>query len=363
MYKSTRYLSILLYILLNISSVNAAESIVAFKQEYDWLKLTSDEWIKGDIISMYDEELEFDSKELKLQTIDWDDVAELRSKNKLTVRLVGNNIVEGYVVVKGGQLHIVNNGDVNSYSLSSVLSVTSLSKREIDLWDGNINLGATVRRGNTAQFDYTISAGVQRRSPVGHLKIDYIANYSTYDDQESDEKLVTANSTRLTSIYDWFFSQKIFFRAMDFEYYSDELINIDERISYGVAAGYHIIDNKALSWNVNVGPSYQQTKFITVSVDESKTETSPGLALGTDISYEVTSDIDFDAKYQIKFVNDASGKRVHHFETGFDVELSKNFDLDFTFYFDRTESPHADEDGIIPEQNDFRLVVSLGYDF
>ena len=51
-----------------------------FKQDFDWVKLSSDEWLKGEIISMYDEELEFDSDELDLQTIDWEDVAELRSK-------------------------------------------------------------------------------------------------------------------------------------------------------------------------------------------------------------------------------------------------------------------------------------------
>lgn len=343
--------------------MQADEPIIAYQQEYDWLKLSSDEWIKGDIIAMYDEELEFDSKELDLQTIDWDDVAELRSKNKLTIRLIGDVIIEGYVVVKDGKINLVNDEVIESYALTNVLSITSSSKREIDLWDAYINLGANFRRGNTAQLDYSIAAGAQRRSPTGHLKMDYIANYSTYDDQDTNEKLVTANSTRLTSIYDWFFSQKIFLRAMDFEYYSDELMNIDERFSYGIAAGYHFVDSKKLSWDVNVGPSYQQTKFITVSANENKTETSPGLALGTDFSYEITSDIDFDAKYQIKFVNEASGKRVHHFETGLEVELSKKLDIDFTFYFDRTESPHADEDDIIPEQNDYRLVVSLGYDF
>lgn len=42
-----------------------------FKQEFDWVQLSSDEWLKGDIVAMYDEELEFDSEELGIQTIDW----------------------------------------------------------------------------------------------------------------------------------------------------------------------------------------------------------------------------------------------------------------------------------------------------
>jgi len=51
-----------------------------FKQEFDWVRLSSDEWLKGDIVSMYDETLEFESDELDTQTIDLDDIAELRSK-------------------------------------------------------------------------------------------------------------------------------------------------------------------------------------------------------------------------------------------------------------------------------------------
>ena len=359
-------LLISIYLLLNLFAAQAAEEdiqVFAFRQEYDWLKLSSNEWLKGDILSMYEFELEFESEELDLQTIDWDDVVELRSKDKLTIRLVDGTTAEGYVVVKDGKLSLVNNNVAKNFSLGDLLSITSSSEREIDLWGGYFNLGANFRRGNIAQFDYTIAAGVQRRSPISRLKIDYIANYSTFEDQETDEKLVTADSSRLTSTYDWFFNQKIFFRAMDFEHFSDELLNIDYRVSYGVAAGYHIVDKKGASWEVNAGPSYQKTHFKNVSVDESDSETSPGLALGTDLSYEITSDIDFDASYQVKFVNEASGKYIHHFETGLEIELTRKFDLDLTLYFDRTEVPHADDNENIPKKNDYRFIVSLGYDF
>lgn len=44
-----------------------------YKQEYDWIKLKSNEWLKGDIVSMYEDKLEFDSDELDLQVIDWED--------------------------------------------------------------------------------------------------------------------------------------------------------------------------------------------------------------------------------------------------------------------------------------------------
>ena len=334
-----------------------------FKQEFDWLKLSSDEWLKGDIVSMYDEELEFDSDELDMQTIDWDDVAELRSKDVLSIRMIDGTIAEGYLVVKEGKLTLVNNEQAVNYKLSELISIASSEKNEIDLWDGYIKLGTNFRRGNTVQFDYSINAGIQRRSSSSRFKADYTANYSRFEDQDTGVESTTADSSRLTSTYDWFFSQKIFLRAMDFEYFSDEFLNVDYRVSYGVGVGYHMIDNSRTSWDVNAGPSYQKTQFKNVAEGEKQSETSPGLVLGTDFTYEITSDIDFETSYQIQFVNETSGEYLHHFETSLEIELANDFDLDLAFTVDRTENPHPDESDVIPEKNDYRFVVSLGYDF
>lgn len=334
-----------------------------FKQEFDWLKLSSDEWLKGDIVSMYDEELEFDSDELDLQTIDWDDVAELRSKDILSIRMVDGTIAEGYLVIKDGNLTLVKEGKSTNYRIAELISIASSAQNERDLWDGYIKLGTNIRSGNTVQFDFTLNAGIQRRSSSNRFKADYTANFSRYEDQDTGIDSTTADSKRLTSTYDWFFSQDIFLRAMDFEYFSDEFLNVDYRVSYGIGAGYHIIDSSRTSWDINAGPSYQVTQFKTVSVGESSSETSPGLVLGTDFTYEITSDIDFETSYQVQIVNEASGKYLHHFETSLEIELSSDFDLDLSFYVDRTEKPHSDVNDNIPEKNDYRFVVSLGYDF
>lgn len=336
---------------------------IRFKQEFDWLKLVSDEWLKGHIISMYDEELEFDSDLLEMQTIEWEDVAELRSKGELSIRMKGGAVAEGYLVIKDGKLTLVQNGQDINYDISELISIASSEKDEYDLWKGYIKLGANFRRGNTVQFDYNLSTGLQRRSSSSRFKVDYTANYSRSEDNDTNISSVTADSARLTSTYDRLFSKKIFLRDMDFEYFSDEFLNIDYRVSYGVGIGYHLIDNSRTVWDVNAGPSYQRTKFKNVLANEDSSETSLGFSMGSDFTYEITGEIDFDASYQVQFVSEESGEYVHHIETGLVVELSNDFDLDVTLYLDRTENPRADEFGDIPEKNDYRLVVSLGYDF
>jgi len=334
-----------------------------FKQDFDWIKLTSDEWLKGDIISMYDEKLEFDSDELDMQTIDLEDIAELRSKEWQSIRMFDGTIDEGYLVIKDGKLSLVKNGVTTHYEFSNLLSIASSGKNERDLWDGYVNLGINLREGNTVQFDYTFSAGIQRRSSSSRFKTDYTADYSRYEDKETEQTTVTADSERLTSSYDWFFNPKIYFRAADFEYMADDFLNLDYRIHYGIALGYHIVDTSRTSWDVNLGPSYQKSKFLDVKDGESDSEDSLGLTLGTDLTFEISSDIDYDASYNVQVIDEASGGNIHHFQTGLEIDLTNDFDLDLTFYADRTENPKEDSEGQVPEKNDFRLVVGLGYDF
>ncbi|MCW8832148.1 MAG: DUF481 domain-containing protein, partial [Colwellia sp.] len=226
-----------------------------------------------------------------------------------------------------------------------------------------VNLGANLRRGNTVQFDYTFTAGVQRRSSSSRFKADYTSNYSKYEDKNTEENIVTANSIRLTSTYDWFFSQKIFLRAAEFEYFSDEFLNVDQRLSYGIGIGYHLVDDTRTTWDINAGPSYQITKFNEVQVNEDDSESSAGLSLGTEFSYEVTGDIDYALSYQVQIVSEEAGDYLHHLQTGLEIDLANDLDLDITFYIDRTGNPKADASDNVPEKNDYRLVVSLGYDF
>ena len=346
-------------------TINPQAPLKHYKQKYDWLKLKSNEWLRGDILSMYKDELEFDSKKLKIQMIDWDEVVELRSRNVLSMRLKGGVIINGYLIIKDGKLTIVSNGHAQNYILQDLLFIASSDDDESELWDGYINFGANFSKGNTEQLDYTLKTGVQRRSSTTRFKSDYIANYSEtkIENDDSEDVVKTADSKRLTGTYDWFYNRKIFIRAADFEFFSDEFINIDYRISYGISLGYHFIDTKKTSWDVTAGPSYQEINYLNVLAGENTKEKSGAIALSTTYSYEITHDIDFNAYYQVQVVNEESGDFVHQFRTSIDIDLVSDFVLDLSFYLDRIETPRQDELGVTPEQNDYRLTVTLGYDF
>ncbi|WP_057830124.1 hypothetical protein [Colwellia sp. TT2012] len=60
-----------------------------------------------------------------MQTIDWHDVTELRSKQWQSFGMFDGTIAEGYLVLKEGELSLVKHGVTTHYDLNSLLSIAS----------------------------------------------------------------------------------------------------------------------------------------------------------------------------------------------------------------------------------------------
>ena len=60
------------------SQARTWEQLTPSASRFDWIQLTSDEWLKGDLESLYDGKVEFDSDELDLLVLDWEDVKKVR---------------------------------------------------------------------------------------------------------------------------------------------------------------------------------------------------------------------------------------------------------------------------------------------
>jgi len=333
--------------------------VPTFSQKFDWLKLKSGEWLKGDIISMYDDELEFESDEFDIIIFDWQDISELRSRFDQQIRFANGEVKQGFLIVKEEHLVLISGGTEQHYPLSELLSITSSSDDRKDLWDGKVTLGMDVNSGNVNQLDYMVTALLQRRSPYSRFRADFIYNYSK-STRDNDEKVIT-DTSRFTTYFDWFYSSQMFFRMFDYEHLSDLQQNISARDTLGVSLGYHIVQNKRLQWDVTLGPSFQQTAYYNTT--EEQDQQSGVVAIGTLLDYRISSRIDYIFDYQLQFVEESSGKRNSHLKTGFEFEFSNDFELDVIFYLDRVAEPVASINTVPPKSNDYRLVFSLGYDF
>lgn len=352
----TRLISLILFVF-SLKTFAAEPEIFV---DRDWLKTSSGEWINGEIISFYDDKVEFDSDEFGLQTIDAEDISEIRSEHAFSVRLNAGRIYTGRLELSDNVLTIHQGLKSERVYFSNVLTMVPFGESRINLWSGSINLGANFRRGNIKQNDTNMRLQLQRRSAINRLKVDYLINKSELQNT-SKEAQTTVDNQRLNISLDWFFSNKVFIRPLEYEYFSDPFSNIDERSTYGVGVGYHLVDSKTLDWNLSAGPSYQSTRF--TSSNNEERETSGALSLGMVVDWEVSSRVDFKFDYQIQFLKEQLGGKQQTLKTGFDVELTNDFELDLLLYVDRNDKPFTRSQGEAPEKNDFQFIVSVGYEF
>ena len=87
-----------------------AEFTIKFGDTSDWLRLTSGEWLKGEVHRMREKDIEFDSDKLDLLTFSWSKVSQLHSPRVNTYVFEGRLDVEGRAVVTKEKVIIENGG-------------------------------------------------------------------------------------------------------------------------------------------------------------------------------------------------------------------------------------------------------------
>jgi putative salt-induced outer membrane protein YdiY len=324
--------------------------------EFDWVQMTSGEWLKGEIIAMYDEDLEFDSDEFDLQTLDWGDIKEIRSVRVCQVRFLDGTIKTGTILLDGDTLQILGEQE-STHKRSQVLSITAGEPKESNYWAGKVGVGLNIRTGNTDQIDFNAKAGFIRRTPKSRVNIDYLGNFSENDGTD------LADNQRFNMNWDRFISNRFYWTPVFAEVYRDPFQNIDNRWTLGIGLGFTIIDTSRVDWDINGGLAYQETTFNDVMPDENSKEDSPALSIGTKYSNELTGWMDFHLNYSFRIVNEDSGTYTHHLLTGFEFDLPGDLDFDVDWVWDYIQDPRQNADNSYPEKSDFRMMFSLGYSF
>lgn len=324
--------------------------------KFDWVQLTSGEWLKGEIKVMYEDSLEFDSEELELLNLDFADIKELRSAQVLNVRMQGDRTATGKVLIADGKVKVLGDSP-QEFERAQLLSITAGVPQERNYWTGRVTAGGNLRSGNTDEVEGSANVSFQRRTVENRVVLDYLGNYSSTNDVQS------TNNHRANAVWDWFFSEKLFLRPVFVEYFRDPFQNIDSRYTLGTGIGYQLIETAKTDWSIFAGPAYQTTRFTEVEPGESRDEETAALSAGTSFETEITSNIDFDYDYKFQFTSPESGEYNHHMIGTLELELTDALDFDLSLVWDRINEPRANADGTVPEQDDFRLIVGIGYDF
>jgi hypothetical protein len=329
---------------------------VPMPDEFDWIQLTSGEWLKGEIKVLYEGSMEFDSDKLDLLELDLEDIRSIRSAQTVSVKLTDGRSAVGKLLLEEDSVKVLDQGTAE-YQRADLISITAGVPRERNYWSGKASIGANLRDGNTKQTEATALLNFKRRTVDDRAVIDYIGNYTATSDVQ------TANNHRASAVWDHFVSDRFFLRPASIEYFRDPFQNIAHRVTPGAGIGYQIIDNPRTEWIVFAGPAYQWTWFEEVEPGASDTEETWALSAGTTFNHELTDDIALNYDYRFQFTSEEAGRYNHHMIGGFSFDLTDALSMDVSLVWDRTEKPQPDADGNIPEQDDYRLIFGLGYDF
>ena len=325
--------------------------------KYDWVQTKSGEWFKGEIKALYDDKLEFDSDEVGLYTFNFEDVVRIKSYHIISVNIENLASFPGVLRLKGEDLTIIQGENRYEFKRHDIVSFAPDGKYERNFWSGKATVGLDIRSGNTNQYDYSATLNVQRRTSVSRLSFDYLGRITSKDDEE------TANDHRLNQKYDRYLTRHFFWTPAFSEFYTDKYKNIDRQLTFGLGAGYTLIDTKKTTWSFSGGPAGLYTRYVTVSSGKDIDSYSPAMELSTNYEIEINKITDITYNYKLTFTDDKAGKYKHHMLLTFENELTSWLDLDITGVWDYIYEPETSSDGVVPEKSDFQLLIALGMEF
>ena len=324
---------------------------------FDWVQTKSGEWFKGEIIAMYNDELEFDSDEIGLYTFDFEDIAQIKSHNMLSVNIENVATFDGLLRFSDEKITIIQGDKQYVFPKSQVVSLGPTAEREINLWSGKIILSADIRSGNKDEKDYAGRINLKRRTDKTRLLVDYLGRISKVNGVK------TADDHRLNEKFDIYLTRRFFWTPVFSEYYKDIFNNINSQITIGSGIGYTLIDTKKVQWDISAGPAYLQTEYVSVTNGEDTATRSLTFEASTKLDIEISKITDFKWNYKLSLTDKKSGKYKHHMITSLENELTSWMDLDVTFIWDHINSPEQESDGTMPERDDYQLLVGFGVEF
>ncbi len=332
-------------------------------KKYDWIQLSSGEWLKGDLKVLYNYSFEFDSDELNLLKLDWEDIRRIRSAKPQSIRVESGHgdgkqtTLIGVLELNGSQGTVTFEDDVIKIERHQIVSIAQGTTNESDLWVGKLSFGMNIRSGNSDLVDANLSGNAKRRTAVSRIIVEYVGNFSRA------EKIETSNNHRFNFQYDQFKSANFFWRPIYTEYVRDTFKNIDNQVAVGTAFGYHIIRTPKTEWEITgkVGALYK--RYVSVEEGSDINNISPTAGFGTNYETDITKWLEYLIDFNFNVVDRDSGSYIHNLRTTLSTDITGDLDLDITFVWDRVKDPQAAADGGIPKKDDYQLMMGIGYEF
>ena len=181
------------------------EFTIEFGDTYDWLRLTSGEWLKGRLKRMREEEIEFDSDKLDLVKFTWDKVDQLHCPDVNTYVFDGKVDVVGRGVVTKKKVLVETTEGVETHPRELLLSIVEGSPRERNFWSTRLSFGFSGTAGNTNQGQLNAHWDLARADQRTRTELSYDGSFGYANSEQTVNRHLGQASVKLFISRRWFF--------------------------------------------------------------------------------------------------------------------------------------------------------------
>ena len=325
--------------------------------KWEWVELTSGEWLKGDIQGIRSDKMDFDSSQFDDLTLDMEDVVQTYSSAVNTFVFTERRVVIGIGHITAKEVIIQTAAGELRYPRQELLSLVVGDHNEWKLWSGSITAGLSTTSGNTEQTTANLQADLHRKGAFLGLRFNYIGNLG------SSNNVTNVNNQQLNFQSELFIYDRFYLIPASFEYYSDEFQNIDLRVRPGAGIGYQLFDEKKFAWTVNGTALYELQESISSTQNQSTEFESFALGLKTNLEYDITSDITLTASYGLTLAIPSTSNVDQQVIAKLDVDITKYLSLTATVNWQRIGDPVPLADGTVPQSNDTIITMGASVNF
>jgi putative salt-induced outer membrane protein YdiY len=311
----TRSWVLTLFVILFVATVRA-----------DVVTMTDGSQLVGKIKSLANGKLVLETSFAGDLEIDFGKVASLETDQAMNVATSSGNQLVGPVTRSGDGL-VVNTEHapvpVNTTDLTTVWKEgekspdmlaleAAIAARQEALWSATVEIGGTMREGNTDKTEIRGMFELRRKTEDDLLKFYAWGKYANEDDRRNEAELVGGidYEHNLTERFTWY-------TGIELEY--DEFENIDLRTTVKAGVGYYWFKEETVDLRTRVGLGYLHESF-TDGTNDDRGFTDLGLAVRWDIAEWVR--FTHDASYRPGW-DDVGDYRLR-FDTGVAIPLGSS---------------------------------------
>ena len=326
---------------------------VEFGDGKDWLRLTSGEWLRGNLNWMRDRDFEFDGDKTDLIRKGWSNVDQLHSPQIKTYVFRNRVDAVGPAMITKDEVIVQTDEGVRTFPRSELLSILQGGTRERDWWAFEVGAGFTGAFGNSNQSSLTAKFGLGRHDQRTSTVLLYEGTFGAANRERSVSRHLGQAGVAL------FVSDRFYVVPAAADFFHDRFANIKFRATPATLGGIQIFDTERVEWDFELGLGYQFLRVMGTLPNVPNPQSDGFVPVHTYWEFEITDDIELDLRWQSNIVFTTIGNTNHLGEAVFSVEVTDILKFNTEFDYFRTEQPIPREDGSLPESNDFQLVVGF----